>query len=106
MMRTFTMDSIALAADAKGKVGKFEKAKPISVDFQCTLVTPVGGADNFYIEFDKVVEGTVSFPGDTHGHAPINLSGLKKYTLTDPRPAARSRAAGGGGRQRQQGQGR
>ncbi len=86
MMRTFTTDSIALAADQKGKVGKFEKPKPISVDFSVTIPAPAGGADVFYIEFDKVVEGTVSFPGDTHGHAPINISGLKKYTVNIPAP--------------------
>ncbi len=84
MMRTFTADSIALSSDLKGKVGKFEKPKPISVDFQITLAAPAGGADLFYIEFDKVVEGTVSFPGDTHGHAPIALSALKKYTVNIP----------------------
>ncbi len=56
------------------------------MDFDLTVNAPAGGADQFYIEFDKMVEGTVSFPGDTHGHAPINISGLKKYTLPIPAP--------------------
>jgi hypothetical protein len=86
MHRTFTATEIATAADQKGKVGKYEKAKPISVDFQTTFASPVGGADQFYVEFDKVVEGTVSFPGDPDGHLPINISGLKKYTLSIPSP--------------------
>ena len=86
MMRTFTNEEIATAADLKGKVGKYQKRKAISVDFEINLTAPVGGADLFYIEFDKIVEGTVSFPGDTNGHLTINISALKKYTLTIPAP--------------------
>ncbi len=86
MMRTFTADSIAMASDAKGKVGKFEKPKPISVDFTTTMTSPVGGGTKIHVEFDKVVEGSISFPGDPDGHVPINISGLKKYDVTIPGP--------------------
>jgi hypothetical protein len=79
MMRTFTPDSISLAVDQKGKMGKYEKAKPISNDFQITLHAPARpeGAEHLYIEYSMVVEGTMSFPGN--GHSPQNFSGLKKY---------------------------
>jgi hypothetical protein len=81
MMRTFHPDSIALSADSKGKLGKYQKAKPISNDFQITLHAPARaeGAEQLYIEFSMVVEGTMSFPGN--GHMPVNFSGLKKYTF-------------------------
>lgn len=86
LMRTFTSTQIATAADLKGKVGKYEKRKPISVDFQASFDVPAGGADLFYIEFDKIVNGTVSFSNDGDGHAPIAISGLKKYTVNIPSP--------------------
>jgi len=80
MMRTFPPDSIALSQDSKGKLGKYQKRKPISNDFQITLIAPAAGASLLYIEFSMILnDATMSFPGN--GHVPINFSGLKKYTF-------------------------
>jgi hypothetical protein len=79
MMRTFKPDSIALSADSKGKLGKYQKRKPIANEFQITLNAPGSGASLLYIEFSMVAEGVISFPGN--GHLPQNFSGLKKYTF-------------------------
>jgi len=79
MMRTFLPDSIALSVDSKGKLGKYQKRKPIANQFEIHLNAPGSGANLLYIEFSMVSEGTISFPGN--GHAPQNFSGLKKYTF-------------------------
>jgi hypothetical protein len=80
MHRTFTSAQMGTATDSKGKVAKYEKAKPVSVDFQFTL-TAAGGETQLFLAFDKVVGGSVSFASDPDGHLPMAISGLKAYTL-------------------------
>jgi len=80
MHRTFTSSEIALGLDSKGKKGKFEKAKPISVDFEFTL-TATGGETSLFLAFDKIVNGTVSFSSDPDGHLPQAITALKAYTV-------------------------
>ena len=81
MHRTFTLDSIGMATDYKGKYGKYEKKKPWALDFKFTLTVPgpapdddifVGERDHLFLDLKKVSEGTISFPGDTTGRLPIN----------------------------------
>ena len=87
MMRTFTTDSIAMASDQKGKVGKFEKAKPISVDFQSTVNAPVGGADKLLHRVRQGGRGHDLVPGrHARARADFPRGGLKKYTKTIPAP--------------------
>jgi len=81
VMRTFTMESIGLATDSKGKLGKYEKRKPWATDFSFTLLVPAGGADHILLDLKKQVDGLVSFPGDTTGRVPIPLVNVKKTTL-------------------------
>ncbi len=83
MMRTFISDSIALSLDYKGKAGKLLKRKPYRNEFQLTINAPARpeGAEALYLDFSmKIVEGTISFPGN--GHLPINFGSLeKKFTF-------------------------
>jgi hypothetical protein len=73
MHRTFTSAQMGTATDSKGKVAKYEKAKPVSVDFQFTL-TAAGGETQLFLAFDKVVGGSVSFASDPDGHLPMAIS--------------------------------
>ncbi|HLF15648.1 MAG TPA: T9SS type A sorting domain-containing protein, partial [Bacteroidota bacterium] len=82
LMRTFTLDSLALGTDSKGKYQKYEKRKPWATDFRFTAVVPAGGANQMYIDLKKYTDGTVSFPGDTTGRLPVPITFLKKTTLT------------------------
>ena len=66
MLRTFTANEIADAADSKGKKGKAEKRKPYQSEWCLKFTNTTGGdANDIHIEFSQVVLTVLSSQGWT-----------------------------------------
>ncbi len=83
LYRSFNPDSIALAKDNFGKVGKSVKNKATLVEFEFALAAP-SGANGLHLEFSVPIDTTMpnSLNPPPTTVAPVAKSGMKKWDLT------------------------